>query len=96
LAALALLFACHRVMFCMLNAFSCRFFPSPCFFSFSFASFFVESVRKEISSSCDQRTINEQSDEVQLRINKSTNALIAPFNGQKINKSAGVDVDWLH
>jgi len=40
--------------------------------------------------------LSSRSDEVQLRINKSTNALIAPFNGQKINKSAGVDVDWLH
>lgn len=85
-------------MFCMLNAFSCRFFHLCASFGLFLFVFGGKCEKGNIfivrSATNDQRSTI--SDEVQPRINKSTNALIAPLNGQKINKSAGVDVDWLH
>lgn len=88
---LALLFACHRVMFCMLNAFSCRFFLhlhlhlSISLYFVLFLCFFCW------TGKCEKGNIfiaDRRSNQVQPRINKSTKCInCSAANGQKINKS---------
>jgi len=67
--------------------------PSSCFFSLLFRlPLFLWKVweRKYLHRAISERsTINDQSDEVQLRINKSTNALIASIEWTKDQQVSG-------